>query len=65
MASDNSDSHSPFVSIIVLNYNGYKWLKLFMPYFINTKYPNFEIIVVDNASTDESLKLLRSKFSDR
>src|SRR5690349_18461974 len=33
-----------------------------MPYFVLTQYPNFEIIVIDNASKDESVKYLKDNF---
>jgi GT2 family glycosyltransferase len=52
----------PLVSIIVVNYNGYKWLKLFLPFLIRTDYPNFEIIVVDNASRDQSVLFLKEEY---
>lgn len=54
----------PPVSIIVLNYNGYKWLRLFLSNLISTRYPCYEIIVVDNASTDESVQYLSSRKLD-
>jgi GT2 family glycosyltransferase len=52
----------PYVSVIIINFNGLRWLKLFMPYFVLTQYPNFEIIVIDNASKDESVKYLKDNF---
>ena len=52
----------PRVSIIVVNYNGYRWLKLFMPSLLETQYPDFEIILVDNASKDESVQYLKDNF---
>jgi GT2 family glycosyltransferase len=50
----------PKVSVVIVNYNGYNSLRTFMPYLLRTKYPNFEIIVVDNASSDGSIGLLRN-----
>lgn len=51
----------PLVSIIILNRNGLDHLKrLFKDFKEKTNYSNFEIIVVDNASSDESVNYLKS-----
>lgn len=51
----------PLVSIIILNRNGLNHLKrLFNDFDAKTNYSNYEIIVVDNASTDESVSYLKS-----
>lgn len=51
----------PLVSIIVLNRNGLDHLKrLFNDFDAKTNYSNYEIIVVDNASSDESVSFLKS-----
>jgi hypothetical protein len=47
----------PFISVIVLNHNGGKFLKGCLTSTLNTDYPNFEVILVDNASIDNSLKI--------
>jgi hypothetical protein len=52
----------PFISIIVVNYNGQKWLELCIPSLLKTKYPCFEIIIVDNASSDNSVSYIHEKF---
>lgn len=62
---NNSESNIitdlPFVSIIILNRNGLSHLKqLFQSFKENTLYPNYEIIVVDNASNDRSINFLNS-----
>jgi GT2 family glycosyltransferase len=54
----------PFVSIIVLNFNGENYLKQCLFSVLETKYPNFEVIFVDNASTDSSLKIIRKNFGN-
>jgi hypothetical protein len=43
------------VSVVLLNFNGKEYAKLWSSLF-NVDYPNYEIIFVDNGSSDESLK---------
>jgi len=47
---------NPLVSIILLNYNGSKYIEDCMLSIKNQSYDNVETIVVDNASIDNSLK---------
>ncbi len=47
----------PLVSIVILNYNGKKFLKNCLLSVSKTDYKNFEVIVVDNGSTDGSDEL--------
>ncbi len=49
----------PLISIVMLNYNGLNYLKRTVPALLNLKYNNYEIIVVDNGSTDGSLDFLK------
>jgi GT2 family glycosyltransferase/spore maturation protein CgeB len=59
------DKNSPLVSIIILNKNGIKHLKrLFKNFNENLQYPNYEIIIVDNGSDDDSIKFLEKISSD-
>lgn len=51
------------ISVILLNYNGHKLLEISVPSLINQSYKNFEIILVDNDSTDGSLEYIISNFS--
>ena len=55
---------APKVAIVILNYNGIEHLYDFLPSVIKTTYPNHEIIVADNGSTDDSVKLLKDHFED-
>jgi GT2 family glycosyltransferase len=52
----------PLVSIVILNWNGLKYLKQFLPSVCATVYPNFNIIVGDNASTDGSVQFLKDNY---
>jgi len=49
---------SDLVSIIVLSYNSSNFIKKCLDSITNQDYDNFEIIVVDNNSTDETKKIL-------
>jgi GT2 family glycosyltransferase len=51
------------VSVVILNYNGKKWLEKFLPNVIaNCAYDWCEVVVADNASTDDSITFLNSHF---
>ena len=52
----------PLVSIIILNFNGKDYLEKCVSSVLETKYNNFEAILVDNASTDDSLASIESSF---
>lgn len=52
----------PLVSIVILNWNGRKFLEQFLPSVMASTYANKRVIVADNASTDESLSFLRENF---
>jgi len=51
----------PLVSVVMLNYNGLKYLKRTIPPILKLDYPNYEFIIVDNGSTDGSIEFI-SKF---
>lgn len=52
------------VGIILVNYNGAKYNKECIDSIKNSTYKNYEIIVVDNASKDNSVELLKRDFND-
>lgn len=52
----------PKVAIVILNWNGKTHLQQFLPSVINTNYPNLQIIVGDNDSTDGSVDFLSEFF---
>lgn len=54
----------PLISIIISNYNGVKLgiLSECLKSFIKLDYPNYELILVDNASTDNSIKEAKKIF---
>jgi len=52
----------PKVAIIVLNWNGWRDTIECLESFQQLKYPDFQIIVVDNGSTDDSTKQIKAAF---
>jgi glycosyltransferase involved in cell wall biosynthesis len=48
------------VSVIIYAKNQAKNLKKHLPKILNQKYPNFEVILVNDASTDKTLKVMES-----
>ena len=52
----------PRISIIVLNWNGLNDTVPCLESVLRLDYPNFEVLLVDNGSTDESVAVLRKQF---
>lgn len=52
----------PKVAIVILNWNGQKFLEQFLPTVLSSTYSNFEVIIADNGSTDNSITFLTQKF---
>src|SRR5690349_10108270 len=52
----------PPVSVIVLNYNGVRWIERCLKSLAETRYENFRVILVDNASTDGSAGVALTNF---
>lgn len=56
--TDGAGGDGPRISVIVLNFNGEKIVGKCLDHLLAQSYPDFEIIVVDNGSSDGSLALL-------
>lgn len=54
----------PLVSIIIVNYNGKEYLNECITSLLNQTYQDFEIILVDNKSSDDSLDFVSHNFPD-
>ena len=52
------------VAIVILNWNGAKMLRQYLPTVLNYSRDEATVYVADNASTDDSLQLLRSEFPE-
>ena len=53
---------SPKVSIIIVNYNGKELLQKCLDSLLKVNYDNFEIILVDNNSTDGSVEFITKNY---
>lgn len=53
---------NPRVSIIILNWNGWRDTIECMESVLKIAYPNYRVLIVDNGSTDDSVKMLSEKF---
>ena len=52
----------PKVAIVILNWNGQKYLEQFLPFVLSTHYANMEVIVADNGSADNSVNFLQKNY---
>ena len=57
-------SQEPLVSVIVVNYNGRHFLEDCFRSLTQQTYRNYELILVDNGSTDDSISFMREHFPD-
>ncbi len=52
----------PKVFVLILSYNGVKWLTDCLPSVLALDYPNFETVVIDNGSMDNTQEFLRERY---
>ena len=50
---------APFISVLVTSYNREKYIGECLESILQTTYPNIEILVLDDASTDNTVKIAR------
>jgi len=55
--------NNPLVSIIIVNYNGKNHLEKCLESIMKIDYNNYEIILIDNNSTDDSVEFVKNKYS--
>jgi len=55
-------SKNKLISVIIVNWNGKKHLSYCLPSLEKIDYPNFEVIVIDNGSTDGSVEYVKKNF---
>ena len=49
-------------AVVILSYNGKKWHDLFFPKIIAEAHTGYEVILADNASTDDTLAHVQSHY---
>jgi GT2 family glycosyltransferase len=54
--------HYPLVSVVIPNHNGREFVVRCLKSVLTADYPDFEVIFVDNASSDGSVELVRKLF---
>src|SRR6266700_3262334 len=57
-------AYNDLVSVTLVTYNSGRFIKRCLESVLEQKYPNLEVIIVDNASTDGTVDLLEP-FADR
>lgn len=55
---------NPLVYIIILCWNGKKWLQECLSSVLSTQYSNFHVLLIDNGSTDGSKEYVRKNFPE-
>ncbi|MBO3809821.1 MAG: glycosyltransferase family 2 protein, partial [Candidatus Brockarchaeota archaeon] len=53
----------PRISVVILNYNGLRFLETCLKSLLSSTYRDFETILVDNGSKDGSIEYLEKNFS--
>lgn len=49
-------------AVVILSYNGKKWHELFLPLIVSEAAAGYTVVVVDNASTDDTAAYIREHF---
>ncbi len=52
----------PYVVVLIINWNGRDHLSECLPSVLTSRYPNFKVTVIDNASVDGSKQFIDTYF---
>ncbi|MFD0793882.1 glycosyltransferase family 2 protein [Mucilaginibacter litoreus] len=55
-------TNPPKVAVVILNWNGVKYLRDFLPYVLASTWPNMQVVVGDNGSSDGSVEFLKTTY---
>lgn len=50
------------VAVVILNWNGKKYLQEFLPFLFNSTYSGLKVYVADNGSSDDSIQFLKQAY---
>ena len=56
---------NPGVSVIIVHYRGFELLRRCLESLFDTRYNNFQVVLVDNGSMDGSVELVKRVYGDR
>jgi glycosyltransferase involved in cell wall biosynthesis len=59
-----SNMNSTLLSVIIPNYNNELTIKKTIDSILNNNYKNFEIIIIDDCSTDKSVEIIRNNYGN-
>lgn len=59
-----ANNNLPFVSVVIVNYNGKEFVQNCIESILKNNYNNYEVIVVDNGSKDSSVSFVKDKYSN-
>jgi glycosyltransferase involved in cell wall biosynthesis len=57
------NSIAPFISVVIVVYNGEKYIKEAINSVVNQDYKNFELIIIDGGSNDKTIAIIK-EFKD-
>lgn len=61
---DSDNLNQPGVTVLILNWNGKAYLEQFLPSVLSSTYQNFQVLLVDNGSTDGSVEHVKEYFPE-
>ncbi len=51
-------------AVVILSYNGKKWHELFLPLICEEAKDNYDVVLIDNACTDETVNFVKNHFPE-
>ena len=54
----------PKVAVVILNWNGLNFLRQFLPGVLSSTWPNLEVVLGDNGSTDGSVAYVKERYPE-